>query len=189
MDIGVATDTSAEEAFHRTVDALDAPAVLELGTLRWERDRPTHHEAWVPHASRYVKADIAAGIDVDIVADAHELTSAFEVGEFDAVIAISVFEHLRRPWDAVNELAAILKPGGVALVMTHQTFPLHGYPHDYFRFSIEALEELFAPPKWATLAAAYAYPCRIVPPAEVTRWNPAAESYLNVEGCFRRSSN
>ena len=187
MDIGGTTATGAEAAFHAALAELDRPNVLELGTLRWEADRPSHHRAWVPNAARYVMSDVTAGPDVDVVADAHNLSGVFGAGEFDAVIAVSVFEHLRRPWVAADEIAKIVDPGGIVLVATHQTFPLHGYPHDYFRFSTAALEEIFAPPLWSTLAVGYAYPCRIIPPSEVTRWNDQAESYLNVEGCFRRS--
>ena len=36
-----------------------------------------------------------------------------------------------------------LKVGGLIYIQTHQSFPLHGYPHDYFRFSREALASLF----------------------------------------------
>jgi hypothetical protein len=36
-----------------------------------------------------------------------------------------------------------LRIGGVLFVQTHQSFPLHGYPLDYFRFSEDALASLF----------------------------------------------
>jgi hypothetical protein len=32
---------------------------------------------------------------------------------------------------------------GLVFVQTHQSFPLHAYPNDYFRFSREALAGLF----------------------------------------------
>ena len=186
MNIGSAAPSSAEATFRERLAQVDHPDVLELGTLRWEADRPTHHQSWAPHAGHYVKSDIAAGVDVDIVADAHDLTDVFAPRSFDALIAVSVFEHLARPWIAADQIATIVRPGGVILIATHQTFPLHGYPHDYFRFSTEALQVLFAPPAWSTLTAGYAYPCTIEPPRDVTRWNRAAQSFLNVEACFLR---
>ena len=46
----------------------------------------------------------------------------------------------RRP-----QIARALRPRGVVFLTTHQTFKLHGYPFDYFRFSTRALEALFEP--------------------------------------------
>jgi hypothetical protein len=66
-------------------------------------------------------------------------------------------------------------------VCTHQTFPLHGYPHDYFRFSAEALAGIFDDAGFEILDGGYTYPASIIPPAEVTRWNPGAAAYLNVD--------
>lgn len=186
MGIG-ASATAGERLFVEQLHAAPGPLrVLELGTLRWEVDRPTHHADWLPFGATHVKSDVAAGIDVDVVADAHDL-EPFATAEFDAVIAVSVWEHLARPWVAAKALARVLRPGGVAYVATHQTFPIHGYPSDYFRFSDEAMKVLFGPPLFAPLYAGYAYPCTITPPAEVTRWNRHAEAWLNVECVARRS--
>lgn len=173
-----------EAEFRSRLGAMAQPRVLELGTLRWEADRSTHHRSWASAGAQYVMTDIVRGTDVDLVADAHHLP--FTAG-FDAVIAISVWEHLRRPWVAAEEVARCLKPGGLVYVLTHQTFPLHGYPHDYYRFSKVALADMFGPPLYIDPRTDYQYPAQILPPSEVTRWNPAAPSWLNV-GVFARRS-
>lgn len=161
-----------------------ARRVLELGTLRSDPTFPTHHQAWAPEA-HYVKADVEAGLDVDVVVDAHNL-QVFPDGDFDAVVAVAIWEHLARPWIATNEAARVLAPGGVLYVSTHHTFPLHGYPNDYWRFSTEALAVLFADAGLEVIDVGYQYPAKIVPPAEVTRWNPDAEAWLNVSGLARK---
>jgi SAM-dependent methyltransferase len=184
MSIGATDGDDITPRFAKLLAALDRPAVLELGTLRWE-STPTHHLAWAPHCSTYVMSDVAAGTDVDVVADAHDL-APFTDDAFDAVIAVSVWEHLSRPWLAAQQVARVLAPGGLAYIATHQTFPLHGYPDDYFRFSAEALSVLFGDAGLDTVEAGYAYPCTITPPAEVTRWNPGARCYLNVAGIFTK---
>jgi len=166
--------------FYDRLRAMDAPSVLEMGTLRWEAGRPTHHKAEVPHAGEYVMTDVAPGTDVDVVSDAHAMHHDLEGKEFDAIISVSVWEHLKRPWVAAHELALCLKPGGFAMVMTHQTFPIHGYPDDYFRFSDMAMNVLFEDAGLTTIKSGYEYPCKIQPPVEVKRWNPAASAYLNV---------
>lgn len=169
-----------ETRFRALLDDMDAPRILELGTRRWDTD-PTHHGRWCPEGAEHVKADITEGEDVDVVTDAHCLIDTFGTDAFDAAIAVAVWEHLERPWIAASELAHVCKRGAPAIIVTHQTFPLHGYPSDHFRFSAEAMKTLFGPPLWASCDVEYRYPCQIVPPPEVTRWNTNAEAYLNVE--------
>lgn len=171
------------------------PHVLELGTRRSDPEFPTHHREWLPGA-RWVMADAYEGTDVDVIADAHDLQSTFrpvdspvDLSPFDFVIAVAVWEHLARPWIAAQSVADILRPGGWVYIATHQTFPLHGYPSDYFRFSREALEVIFADAGFDEITTGYAYRCTIEPPAEVTRWNraPDVEAWLNVELVGRRA--
>jgi hypothetical protein len=50
------------------------------------------------------RADIKVGENVDIVGDAHRLTSLFKAGQFDFAYSISVFEHLLWPWKVALEL-------------------------------------------------------------------------------------
>lgn len=174
----------------RRLDEIERPQVIEVGTLRSDPEFPTHHTAWAPHGS-WLRADAYPGQDVDIVVDAHHLMwkpggdGRPELGAevFDAYVACSVFEHLARPWRAMDQAAQVVRPGGLVYVQTHQTFPLHGYPSDYFRFSKEALAVIMEDAGLRVLHAGYLYPCKIVPPPEVTRWNtaPDVEAWLNVE--------
>lgn len=177
--IGTGQAAQAELSFRNHLNILDSPVVLELGTRRWKESVPTHRKSWAPHASKYVMSDFQEGIDVDVVADGHDLVPLPDE-EFDAYIAISVYEHLQRPWIAAQAARRVLKSGGIALVVTHQTFPLHGYPSDYFRFSDGALSVIFEDAGFDILDAGYQYPCQIQPPNEVKAWNTAAPSYLNV---------
>lgn len=172
--------------------ALPAPQVIEVGTLRSDPGFPTHHTAWAPHGT-WLKVDREDGPDVDVVADAHQVEQdlAAETGAwpmFDAYVACSVFEHLERPWRAMAAAAEVVRPGGWVYVQTHQTFPLHGYPSDYFRFSTEALRVLMEDARLEVVHTGYLYRCQIIPPPEVTRWNtaPDVESWLNVEALARK---
>lgn len=179
IGVGSGFAPNAEVAFRMALKSMDAPKVLELGTLRWVESRSTHHKDWAPHASSYVMSDVGAGLDVDVVADGHAL-KPFKKEEFDAYIAISVYEHLRQPWVAAKAAKRVLKPGGILLVVTHQTFPLHGYPSDFFRFSDVALASIFEDCGFEIVDSGYQYPCQIVPPSDVTVWNSAAPAFLNV---------
>jgi SAM-dependent methyltransferase len=182
MGIGTLAGNEVLDLFLDRVGSLTDPEALELGTLRSDPTFPTHHETWVPNASAFVMADVEAGQDVDLVVDAHELVAKVGPESFDIIIAVAILEHLQRPWLAVAEMAEVLRPGGVVYLDTHQTFPLHGYPNDFFRFSTDALRTLAEDAGLEVLGAGYMYPCRIEPPAEVTRWNraPDVQAYLNV---------
>lgn len=163
--------------------------VLELGTRRWH-ESPTHHKEWVREhflGVEYVRVDRDDGLDVDAVADAHCLERAFDKGSFDAVIACSVFEHLACPWIAAGSIAHVVRPGGLVYVQTHQTFPLHNYPSDYWRFTTEAMGVLFARNiGWELLLAEYDHPCKVTPLGNVDVWNFEAEAFLNVVAIARR---
>ena len=82
----------------------------------------------------YVGFDIRPGPNVDVVGDVHRLSKHVS-GPFDAVYAISTFEHLAMPWKAVLEINAVLADGGLLFVATHQTWPPHELPWDFWRYS------------------------------------------------------
>jgi len=118
--------------------------VLQLGTRRVPNTPSTVRRDWVSRGMRYICVDYQSGEDVDVVADIEKLSKTFEQGSIDAIIAASVFEHVRRPWIAAEQIGLALKPGGRAFIQTHNCFPIHAHPHDYWRFTREALESLFA---------------------------------------------
>jgi hypothetical protein len=132
-----------EARFMARCAQLSAPSVLELGTLQSVPGRSTTHRDWVPHAAEFLGTDIEAGADVDIVADVHRLSQVVGEERFDVILSCSTFEHLKYPGLAAHELMKALRVGGQLYIQTHQSFPLHGYPQDYFRFSQEALASLF----------------------------------------------
>lgn len=87
--------------------------------------------------------DILPGENVDVVGDAHELSSLFDPVSFDFIFSVSVFEHLLMPWKVVTEINKVLKTGGIGLVHTHQTLGMHDLPWDFWRFSDTAWDSLF----------------------------------------------
>ncbi len=62
---------------------------------------------------------------------------------FDVVFSLDVFEHLRRPWDAAEEVIRITKPNGLMIHRTLFAWRYHPEPVDYWRFSSQCLEYLF----------------------------------------------
>jgi hypothetical protein len=146
--------------------AMSHPRVLELGAKRSISERSTLRHAWVPNAGEYLGADLTAGVDVDIVADVHRLTDVVGEEQFDVIICCATFEHLKYPHLAAHQMMRALRVGGVLFVHTVQTFALHSFPYDYFRFSREAVAGLFGTQMgFRVMAADYEFPARIHAPA------------------------
>jgi SAM-dependent methyltransferase len=161
-----------QQDFLSSIRSMPNARILELGTKQSILGRPTHHKDWAPQAS-WTLTDFQDGADVDVVADAHKLESAFPASSFDVVISCATFEHLQRPWIAAQSIARILKPGGLLYIATHQSFPLHAYPHDYWRFSIEALRTLLEDAGLQTVDAWYEWPSHIL--SIPRQWWPTRE--------------
>ncbi|MDJ0632870.1 MAG: methyltransferase domain-containing protein [Xenococcaceae cyanobacterium MO_188.B29] len=114
--------------------------VLEIGS----RNRSGNvRRNLIPESMEYIGMDIKSGDNVDVVGDAHLLTQLFKKNTFDAIFCISVFEHLLMPWKVVLEINQVLKPGGLFMITTHQTWPLHETPWDFWRFSDQCWHGLF----------------------------------------------
>jgi len=93
----------------------------------------------------YVGFDFYAGANVDVVGDAHKLSSYFEGEErFDIIYSSACFEHFAMPWVVAKEIAKLLKVGAFVFVETHFTFSSHERPWHFFQFSDMALRVLFS---------------------------------------------
>jgi SAM-dependent methyltransferase len=93
----------------------------------------------------YVGFDYYPGHNVDVVGDAHYLSSYFKDGEtFDLIYTSACFEHLAMPWLAAVEIAKMLKVGGILFVETHFSFGSHERPWNFFQFSDMGLRALFS---------------------------------------------
>jgi ubiquinone/menaquinone biosynthesis C-methylase UbiE len=94
----------------------------------------------------YVGFDFYPGNNVDVVGDAHKLSSYFNVDEkFDIIYSSAVFEHFAMPWIVAKEIAKLLKNGGIIFVETHFSFSSHERPWHFFQYSDMALKVLFSP--------------------------------------------
>lgn len=88
----------------------------------------------------YLGLDVEPGANVSLAGDAHALPIASDA--LDGVLMVSVLEHLYDPVRAVDEVARVLRPGGVYFSYAPFYHPYHASPHDYFRFTQEGLRYL-----------------------------------------------
>lgn len=143
------------QEFITMVNSLHRPRILELGTQRTDPKVGTILKDNFTGYSEYLGIDLAAGQDVDIVGDIHKLSSVCGVESFDIIISIVTFEHLKYPFLAAHEIMKTLKIGGWLFLDTVQTFTIHNWPNDYFRFSTEALKALFGTQNGFTVKDTY----------------------------------
>jgi SAM-dependent methyltransferase len=67
----------------------------------------------------------------------------FKNGSFDAVISLSVLEHVKDPFQCAREISRVLKPGGQLICSVPFLQPFHGYPHHYYNMTYQGLKNLF----------------------------------------------
>ena len=160
------SSTSAFDGFMQAMKARKG-TVMELGA-RVVGSMPQDWRARYEPECRYLGNDIHPGPGIDVVGDAHSLTASVAPGSLDGVFSVAVLEHLAAPWLAAAEINRALKMGGETVHVTHQTWPLHETPNDFFRMSDQALRSLFgAATGFEVVECGMAYPVAIVPPAQM----------------------
>jgi SAM-dependent methyltransferase len=139
---------------HLLPQRLEAP-ILDLGCgaghfVRFLRDSGYTRVEGVDGSSREIARAVAAGVDgVHCAGAADRLAGS--TGEFEAIVALNFFEHLRKD-EIVKVLSlafAALRPGGRLLAVTPNALSPFGGATRYWDFSHETG---FTPSSWRQLA-------------------------------------
>jgi SAM-dependent methyltransferase len=93
-----------------------------------------------PHVGSYVAMDIPPSPNMDVYGDGMALP--FRDATFDSVLCNEVLEHVPEPASLMGEVARVLRPGGVLLLSTPQTWGLHAEPYDFYRYTKYGLDYL-----------------------------------------------
>jgi SAM-dependent methyltransferase len=85
--------------------------------------------------------DVDPDTEPDIVADlcVHDLGPE---GSFGHVVLSEVLEHLHSPQEAIDRVHRALSRGGKLVVTVPFIFPIHAWPHDYYRYTRYGLSHL-----------------------------------------------
>jgi SAM-dependent methyltransferase len=93
----------------------------------------------------YVGVDISPGPNVDVVWDATKLLDKFAPRSFDVVLSTEMIEHVRDWRAALDGMKRLCKPSGVVVITTRSPgFGYHGYPHDFWRYTLSDMALIFA---------------------------------------------
>lgn len=122
-------DTNFVKPFLGTFD-LDRDLVVDLGSGTSQ------------YGDRVVCVDGVGYENVHIVGDLERLPVVD--GSFAGVISVAVLEHTVDPHSHVEEIQRTLRPGGRVLCFIPFMQGYHASPHDYQRYTISGLRQLFS---------------------------------------------
>ncbi|WP_295434952.1 methyltransferase domain-containing protein [uncultured Thiodictyon sp.] len=84
-------------------------------------------------SANLICTDVHLGAGVELIADCHDLPLLD--GTMDAVVAVSVLEHVADPQRCAAEIVRVLKPGGLLLAETPFMQQVHMGRFDFTRFT------------------------------------------------------
>lgn len=174
------------------VGLCDSPGlrVLEVGS-REVTGPSSLRRRFTAAGAEYVGFDFYPGANVDVVGDAHRLSSYFPDSQpFDLVFSSACFEHFAMPWIVAQEIAKVLRVGGHVFVETHFAFSSHERPWHFFHFTDMALRGLFPEALgFACIEAGFSNPlaCRFSRDADAyLRHRPLPGMYCHVDFLARK---
>lgn len=114
--------------------------VLEIGSMNVNGSpRPLFKGA------EYTGVDFREGPGVDVVLDAAKLPERFPLGHFDVVVCVETLEHCEHWRDVLaSAWAMVAGHGYLTLTVPLPSKSRHNYPNDYWRWTQEQIEGIFA---------------------------------------------
>ncbi len=98
---------------------------------------------FIKHVDKYIGADVQQNSQntVDAIIDiAGRLP--FEEASFGTVLSTQVLEHVEHPGVHLQEIARVLRPGGILVLTVPASYMLHEEPFDYHRFTLYGIKHL-----------------------------------------------
>lgn len=129
--------------FQKGGEIIDIGGGLRIDSKRNNREIHNPWATYLVKNANYKILDKVADYNPDIVGDIHNLP--FKNNSVDAVLCLSVLEHVEEPSKAVKEIYRSLKPGGYCFIQVpfiYYYHPMAGYYKDYYRFTRDGLEYL-----------------------------------------------
>lgn len=82
---------------------------------------------------------------VDEVWDARYLSEKFGENSFDVVLSTEMLEYVDDWRKVITEMKRVLRPDGILIITTRSPgFPYHGFPYDFWRYTLEDFKIIFS---------------------------------------------
>lgn len=133
---------NAQAFYDAYVSPLGAVRIVEIGS---QNVNGSIRECFGSQVE-YVGVDFAEAAGVDLVLD-DPYVLPFDTASVDVTVCNSCLEHSEFFWLTFQEMARVLKPGGLCYLNVPSNGPVHGWPVDCWRFYPDAGKALA---KWAT---------------------------------------
>jgi 2-polyprenyl-3-methyl-5-hydroxy-6-metoxy-1,4-benzoquinol methylase len=183
LDPGEHYDVAIERITTFAASAPDGP-VLSIGARVSDAETVSFADS-VFGEREIVGMDIHPGFRVDIVGDAHQLSTTIDPGRFPIVFSASLLEHVSAPWLVAREIAAVLPVGGLSIHVVPWLWPTHSEPNDFWRMSDAGLRQLFGPDLgFEILDSGGHYAAAVTPHPSWRELNPDVATLLSSAMCW-----
>jgi len=135
--------TSVHEFFKNEVDGsiFKDARVIEVGSLDVNGSVREHVMSFDPN--EYIGIDFVEGTGVDRVMNAEDLSKEYGKESFDVVISTEMLEHAENWRECIQNIKDISKDW-IIITTRGIGFPQHAYPDDWWRYTSEDVDKIFA---------------------------------------------
>ncbi|MEK7208983.1 MAG: methyltransferase domain-containing protein [Patescibacteria group bacterium] len=131
-------DSLFRKLTHQSLAALTIDGeILDVGG-----DTRSTYRGLIQGRHKFTTLNINSAAHPDINWDIEQSPWPVAERHFDAVLLINVLEHIFNYSSVLQESFRVTKPGGQMVIVVPFIYYFHPSPHDYFRYSEEALERL-----------------------------------------------
>lgn len=116
--------------------------VLDVGSAVVSDAGESYRTLFPQPAWHYLGLDMAPGPNVDLAPENPYRWDMLPDASIDVVVSGQAFEHIEWPWLTIQEIARVLRPGGLAAITAPSSGPVHRYPLDCWRYYPDALPAL-----------------------------------------------
>lgn len=114
--------------------------VLDLGS---GQKAGTYHDFFKDKATEVFTADMKSGYENHRALNFEKDPLPYDSETFDTVLSFNLFEHIFNHAQLISEVFRVLKKDGELIGFVPFLINYHPDPHDYFRYTEEALREIF----------------------------------------------
>ena len=117
--------------------------VIEIGSYNVNGSLKPDIIKYLPE--KYLGIDIAPGPNVDEVCDVYDVIKKYGPSSFDVVVSTEMLEHVEFWKVAISNMKNLTSENGCIILTTRSKgFRLHNYPHDFWRFEVEDMKNIFS---------------------------------------------